>query len=110
MTRYLSVKQIITDSLFGLFMISWLVTRHVLFLFVIWSTVVDGSRLIDFRWDPEGGHYVTLKMYYGFSGMLLSLQVSWQPFTSRTLTLTRLLTGITADVVLVDLQNCMASR
>jgi acyl-CoA-dependent ceramide synthase len=83
MTRYLGIKQIITDTLFGWFMISWLVTRHVLFLFVIWSTTFDATKFIEFLWDPKAGHYVTIEMYYGFSALLYTLQASWQLLISH---------------------------
>ncbi len=57
-------------------MVSWLVTRHVLFLFVIRSTIFDGPMLITFIWDPSNGRVVTKEMFYGFAGLLLALQVN----------------------------------
>jgi acyl-CoA-dependent ceramide synthase len=76
MSRYLRINQLITDLTFGWFMVSWLVTRHVLFLFVIRSTIFDGPMLITFIWDPANGRVVTKEMFYGFAGLLLALQVT----------------------------------
>jgi len=76
MFRYLGISQFVTDLIFVWFMLSWLVTRHILFLFVIKSTIFDGPGLISFGWDPVAGHYVTKEMYYLFSALLLVLQVT----------------------------------
>ena len=75
MIRYLGISQFVTDLIFVWFMLSWLVTRHILFLFVIKSTIFDGPSLISFGWDPVVGHYVTEEMFYFFSALLLVLQV-----------------------------------
>lgn len=56
-------------------MVSWVITRHVLFLSVIHSTIFTGPRLIDMQWTPEKGYYFDKKAYIMFSGLLLSLQV-----------------------------------
>lgn len=63
------------DILFGLFMVSWLVTRHILFTLVIVSTYVDLPRNIPFKWDPANGHYMTNGIYTGFLVLMSGLQV-----------------------------------
>jgi len=63
------------DILFGLFMVSWLITRHILFMLVIVSTYVDLPRLVPFKWDPANGHYITNNIYINFLVLLSGLQV-----------------------------------
>ncbi|KAF9534876.1 TLC domain-containing protein [Crepidotus variabilis] len=74
MIRYLNISQFLTDLTFGWFMISWLITRHVLFLFVVISGFFDAPKLVEFKWDPTTGHYSTAKIFYTFLAMLLALQ------------------------------------
>ncbi|KAF8812392.1 longevity assurance proteins LAG1/LAC1 [Phlegmacium glaucopus] len=75
MIRYINISQFACDLTFGFFMLSWVVTRHVLFLSVIHSTVFTSPRLIDMHWAPEKGYYISKKAYLMFSGLLLSLQL-----------------------------------
>ncbi|KAF8913851.1 TLC domain-containing protein [Gymnopilus junonius] len=74
MIRYLDISQLATDCVFGLFMLSWLITRHILFLFVIYSTIVQNPTYIEFKWDYESKHFFTRRAYIGFSTLLLVLQ------------------------------------
>lgn len=67
------------DILFGLFMVSWLITRHVLFILVIVSMYTNVPRYIPFKWDPANGHYVTNGVYIGFLVLMGLLQV--RPFS-----------------------------
>jgi len=75
MIRYLSISQLATDILFGWFMVSWLVTRHCLFLIVIWSVTWDAHDYIPPVYDPARGLYLTRPALAGFIAMLLALQV-----------------------------------
>lgn len=112
MSRYLGINQLVTDLTFGWFMVSWLVTRHILFLFVIKSTLFDGPKLIAFRWDPVAGHYVTKTMHHGFSALLLVLQVrSFRLFCDDELMsfFPPLESGTSNYMVLDDLQDRMES-
>lgn len=65
------------DIMFGLFLISWIATRHVLFIAVIVSAYSDAPRLIPFDWIPERGYYLTHDVYVAFVSLLVSLEVSW---------------------------------
>lgn len=59
-------------------MVSWIITRHALFLLVILSTYFDTPRLIPRVWDLQKGHYMTKGVYVAFVIMLVALQVcSW---------------------------------
>jgi acyl-CoA-dependent ceramide synthase len=74
MLRYLAYRRL-CDATFVWFLLSWLVTRHVLFNFVIWSVYAHLPRSIAFAWDPERANYFTKEMWIGFFSMLLALQV-----------------------------------
>jgi acyl-CoA-dependent ceramide synthase len=74
MFRYLSLNSL-CDMTFSCFLLSWFITRHVLFNIVIWSTYYDGPRLVPFMWEPDIGHYWCLESYIAFTSMLSSLQV-----------------------------------
>jgi len=75
MIRYFDISQFACDLTFGWFLISWFVTRHVLFIFVIISTFRDAPSLISFKWSPEEGHYLTNTMFRVLTMMLVALQV-----------------------------------
>lgn len=74
MLRYLGF-QTCCDVTFGVFMMSWLVTRHFLFLFVIKSLHYDAPRMVPPVWDPSRGFFMTKEVLMGFNAMLISLQV-----------------------------------
>ena len=67
------------DIMFGLFMVAWFVTRHVLLMVVVVSVCVGIPRHLSFIWDPPNGHYVTNNTYIGFLGLMGFLQVSSMP-------------------------------
>ncbi|EAU84743.1 longevity-assurance protein [Coprinopsis cinerea okayama7 len=75
MIRYLEVSQLATDVIFGWFMVSWFVTRHFLFILVIWSAAYDATKYIPFVVDPSRGFYLTRTAYLAFVGMLIALQI-----------------------------------
>jgi very-long-chain ceramide synthase len=75
MIRYLNISQFACDLLFGCFMLFWVVTRHVLFLSVIFSLMFTAPRVIDMQWTPEKGYYFDNKAHMMFCGLLCSLQV-----------------------------------
>jgi acyl-CoA-dependent ceramide synthase len=74
MLRYLGY-QFACDLMFLFFMISWLYTRHYLFIDAIISTAYWGPKAIVFDWKPEHGHYFTSQVHMGFVALLVSLQV-----------------------------------
>ena len=75
MLRYLSMSML-CDCAFVLFMISWLVSRHILFIWVIYSVYSESYKLTPFNWDPAREYYFTREVYMGFIAMLVALQVS----------------------------------
>ena len=76
MMRYVNVRQIICDTTFGFWVLSWFVTRHVFYNIVIISALVEAPLLISLVWQPEKGHYINVTGYYVFTGLLIALQVS----------------------------------
>ena len=68
------------DIVFGLFMVAWLVTRHILFVLIIASIYVDMPKFSSYRWDPPNGYYVSIKIYIGFLVLMGLLQVRLLPF------------------------------
>ncbi|KAI0368088.1 longevity assurance proteins LAG1/LAC1 [Pilatotrama ljubarskyi] len=73
MLRYLGFTTL-CDATFVVFLLSWLVTRHVLFLLVIKATW-EAWYIVPRIWNPPTGHYMTKKVYFGFFGMLVTMQI-----------------------------------
>lgn len=76
MLKYLGYPQALCDTFFGIFMVSWFVTRHVLFIVAIKTTIVDAPKLVNLHWDPETGHYLSRGSLNMFILCLVALQVS----------------------------------
>ncbi|KAK2466171.1 hypothetical protein APHAL10511_001813 [Amanita phalloides] len=74
MIRYLQISQLACDLTFGIFLVSWLITRHVLFLFVI-KAVYDAPKFLDYNWNPKAGSYLNTSVHWCFNILLMSLQV-----------------------------------
>lgn len=74
--RYIEIPQIFCDTTFAWFLVSWLVTRHFLFLFVIYSTYTDLPRLVTFLWSKELGRYLSRTTWIIFCALLSALQVT----------------------------------
>lgn len=75
MMRYLNVRQLLCDLTFGLYLVSWLVTRHILFVIVVISTIVQAPKVVPFHWDPSAGRYFTFGSHMMFCVCLLALEV-----------------------------------
>ncbi|KAJ7937102.1 TLC domain-containing protein [Mycena leptocephala] len=75
MCRYINAGQLVCDSLFGLFLVSWFVTRHVLFIIVIVSTYTDLPRLVPFEWSPHLGKFLSREYWIIFCACLTALQI-----------------------------------
>jgi len=75
MLRYIDLSTM-CDIAFVWFLVSWFVTRHVLFIFVvIRSAWTDPKRLLTFDWAPERDFYLTSSARYIFISMLCALEV-----------------------------------
>ena len=64
MMKYLGFTTF-TDVVFAFFMVSWIVTRQILFSLVLVSTY-KVNTVIPYKWDPQAGHYLTPTIYVGF--------------------------------------------
>lgn len=49
MFKYMSLEPL-PDITFGLFLLSWLVTRQMLYPFVVWAVIYDVPRLVPITW------------------------------------------------------------
>jgi acyl-CoA-dependent ceramide synthase len=75
MMRYIAIPQIFTDSTFGFFMVSWLVTRHILFVLIMYSVLFHLPRAVVYVYDPSRGLFLTEAAWWGFCVMLSALEV-----------------------------------
>ncbi|THH31320.1 hypothetical protein EUX98_g2897 [Antrodiella citrinella] len=76
MLRYLSFTTL-CDITFGLFMVSWFITRHILFIVVIvsvWQHSVSDNDAA-FMWNPKGGLYLTRQALQIFVYLLVCLEI-----------------------------------
>lgn len=77
MIRYLRISQMACDWTFGFFLVSWFITRHVLFVLVI-KALYDAATDQDvtvFIWNPEADIYVNVHVWFCFCALLMSLQI-----------------------------------
>jgi TLC domain len=77
MLRYLSY-QTACDVVFVWWMLSWLITRHVLFCKVIASAYWDVPNQLEFGWWPERGYWLTKEVHKIFVSLLVVLEVTAQ--------------------------------
>lgn len=75
MLRYLALYTL-CDATFTVFLVSWFITRHVLFIIVIKSVCVDSVHLVSEMGAPEKGNYFFPFTHQAFSALLVALQVS----------------------------------
>jgi len=74
MLRYLSCE-IAGDVAFLWWMLSWFVTRHVLFCKVIVTTYRDAPRQLEFGWWPERRYLFTKEVHAVFFILLVTLEI-----------------------------------
>ena len=96
------------DILFGLFMVAWFITRHILFMLATMSTYLD-VRNLPYKWDPPNGHYVTNNIYISFIVLLGLLQVRSTSFLRYLWSLTHFPLGAPTGLVLDDFEGCLQS-
>ncbi|KDN40447.1 LAG1-domain-containing protein [Tilletiaria anomala UBC 951] len=72
--RYVGL-QTICDIGFGLFLVSWVITRHVLYNILLWSAAVESRRFIVQTWIPEQGWFYTDRFILFMVSLLCALQV-----------------------------------
>jgi acyl-CoA-dependent ceramide synthase len=95
MLRYVGLYTL-CDATFGFFVISWIVTRHILYNYIIYS-IVHANDHMSYCWDPAAGCFWTKEWQFNFVALLLALQVIicvWFVMILRVVY--RVLTGQTA--------------
>ena len=96
------------DIVFGLFMVAWFITRHILFMLVIASIYVDMPKFSSLRWDPPNGYYVSTNIYIGFLVLMSLLQVGLiifsPPLNPHELSC---VLGTSTDLVLYNFESCV---
>lgn len=74
MLRYLGFTTA-CDAMFVVFMVSWLVTRHILYGIVIWSAAFDAKDIMGgYRWIPERELFFTRTVHITFLVLLMALE------------------------------------
>ncbi|CAG8506194.1 21865_t:CDS:2 [Cetraspora pellucida] len=73
MLKYLGFG-VICDVLFGIFMVSWLVTRHYIYGHIIYSAWTEPQLYLEFKWAPEEEYYFTKNVQRFFLFLFLTLQ------------------------------------
>lgn len=108
MLRYIAFSQLVTDITFGIFLVSWFISRHALFMCAIISQVRDSPKYIKFSWNPEEGHYYSEGAYRVYCSLLIALQVgSLLKMQSPATDLGQIVTS--GPLVLDDLSGGLAS-
>ncbi|KAJ9087416.1 Sphingosine N-acyltransferase lag1, variant 2 [Entomophthora muscae] len=72
--NYLKLS-VLCDMTFVVFVLSWFFTRHVGYMILIWSILVDPLKYNSAKWDPANGIYFTEAVRIVFLALLLPLQV-----------------------------------
>lgn len=106
MMRYLEISQIACDVTFAWFLVSWFVTRHVLFIFAIISVIVDFPKIVPLGRSVEDG--ASKSIWFVSCVMLLALQVC--RFCMRGCLMLTLDIDPPNDLVWDDLSDCLASN
>lgn len=65
----------ICDVTFVLFMVSWFVSRHILFVIVIVSAWFNAGETVNTAAEPAAGFLMTVSVVNGLVYMLIALEV-----------------------------------
>jgi len=74
MQKYAGVG-LVCDLSFLAFLASWLVTRHYIFLKIVYNIYAYLPGDVGFYWIPTEGRFLTFETWCGFLTLLLSLQI-----------------------------------
>ncbi|KAG8749114.1 sphingosine N-acyltransferase lag1 [Ceratobasidium sp. 428] len=75
MLLYLRLPSILPDTVFGFFVISWLVTRQAAFMVVVWSVITETRVYIKNDFRPMHGLFWSTPTYWGFVTFLVGLSL-----------------------------------
>lgn len=74
MVKYANYPNV-ADVIFGIFLLAWVITRHIFFPTVLYSVVFTVREVLDYKWDPEAGWFYSVGVQVGFAGLLVGLQI-----------------------------------
>src|ERR1044072_9874447 len=60
---------------FGIFTLIWIMTRHCIIWYIIYSLWFESSQFAEFKWIPEEEYYLTKNVLIFNLSLLLLLQV-----------------------------------
>lgn len=75
MLLYVQLPSILPDTAFGVFVVSWLVTRQGAFTLVVWSLIMESNQYIEYDFRPMDGRFWSAPTYWGFVTFLVALLV-----------------------------------
>lgn len=68
------------DAFFALFAVTWIPTRHGIFMCIYYSVLVHANEELAYKWDPENGYYWTANfrmVYLVALGVFQCLMLFW---------------------------------
>lgn len=68
-------RPVIADVTFALFLLSWVITRHVLFAVLLYSVIMESRVYLPLELRPRDGYFFNVEIYLVFVGLLSALQV-----------------------------------
>jgi acyl-CoA-dependent ceramide synthase len=74
MLRYLGFTTL-CDWAFGIFLLTWVITRHVFFPKIILSVAFEAPKYVSYSWKPEAGLFWTRTTHCVLVGLMVGLQV-----------------------------------
>lgn len=63
------------DVWFGIFLVGWVVTRHIFYPWTVWAAIFGFPRLAPYKFSPEQGYFLNFFTHVGFVVLLVGLQV-----------------------------------
>ena len=103
MFKYLGLPPIVPDVTFGVFLLAWVATRHILYNCTIYSVLYVLPKHIAYRWEPEAGYFWSPLSRTIFCSLLIGLQVIlciWLFMIIRVVI--KVLNGVSADDIRSD--------
>ncbi|KAF9922761.1 sphingosine N-acyltransferase lag1 [Mortierella alpina] len=71
--KYLG-RSTVCDAFFGLFVASWVITRHYLFPVIIMSLYNKPQQFLDMAWDPDNSKFLTVNVQNILLALMLGLE------------------------------------
>ncbi|KAK4052939.1 Sphingosine N-acyltransferase lag1 [Microbotryomycetes sp. JL221] len=62
------------DVCFAIFLVVWILTRHVVFGVILWSVYFEVSQVMPYTWKPQQGFFFNRTVHVSFAVLLTALQ------------------------------------